>query len=134
MRKALDARVRRRAQHRCEYCHLPQASYLLRFQIDHIIAEQHDGKTESKNLCLACPRCNTKKGPNIAGRGKRPGQVVRLFNPRQDLWNDHFMWNEAVLAGRMPIGWATIAVLAINDPVAVEFRRGLMVEGLFSLP
>jgi hypothetical protein len=41
MRKDLDRRVRARARHRCEYCHLPQTSYLLRFQINHIIAEQH---------------------------------------------------------------------------------------------
>jgi HNH endonuclease len=67
MRKDLDTRVRARARQRCEYCHLPQACYLLRFQIDHIIADQHGGPAISANLCLACPRCNTKKGPNIAG-------------------------------------------------------------------
>ena len=32
-------------------------------QIDHIIAEQHRGKTQLGNLCLACPRCNKNKGP-----------------------------------------------------------------------
>ena len=109
MRKALDTRVRTQAKHRCEYCHLPQASYLLRFQIDHVIAQQHGGKTDFQNLCLACPRCNTKKGPNIAGRGEGTDQVVRLFHPRTD------------------------AVLAINERSAIEFRRGLMEEGLFSL-
>jgi hypothetical protein len=134
MRKDLDRRVRARARHRCEYCHLPQASYLLRFQIDHIIAEKHEGPTVASNLCLACPRCNTKKGPNIAGRSTGRGRVVRLFNPRMDEWTDHFRWNGAVLEGLTAIGRATIAVLDINEASAVEFHRELMDEGLFELP
>jgi hypothetical protein len=130
MRKALETQVRARARNRCEYCHLPEAMYLFRFQIDHIIAEQHEGRTISSNLCLACPRCNAKKGPNIAGRA-RGGRVIRLFNPRRDQWTDHFRWNGPVIQGRTPVRRATIAVLEINEPSAVEFRRELMKEGRF---
>jgi hypothetical protein len=127
IRKALDNRVRLRARQRCEYCHLPQACYLLRFQLDHIIAEQHGGKTKLKNLCLACPRCNTKKVPNIAGRGNRAGEVVRLYNPRTDIWTDHFQWVNAKLRAVSHIGRVTIVVLDMNEPSAIEFRRELMV-------
>jgi 5-methylcytosine-specific restriction endonuclease McrA len=52
----LDRRVRKRAKGVCEYCRLPQAAYPLSFQVDHIIAEQHHGKTQLNNLCQACPR------------------------------------------------------------------------------
>lgn len=42
----------------CEYCHLPMAYHLVPFQIDHIIAEQHGGKTVSENLAISCLRCD----------------------------------------------------------------------------
>ena len=60
------ARIRRRAQQACEYCHLPQRASILPHQIDHIIAQQHLGADDENNLCLCCLRCNLKKGPNIA--------------------------------------------------------------------
>jgi 5-methylcytosine-specific restriction endonuclease McrA len=63
----LEQRVRIRARGLCEYCQLPQATYRLPFQIDHIIARQHGGKTRLGNLALACPRCNRNKGPNLVG-------------------------------------------------------------------
>ena len=56
-------RVRRRAQHACEYCQLPQRASVLAHQIDHIIAQQHMGSDQESNLCLCCLRWNTYKGP-----------------------------------------------------------------------
>jgi 5-methylcytosine-specific restriction endonuclease McrA len=57
----LDRLVRQRAGERCEYCHLPQHAFTLRFQIDHVIAAQHGGPTIASNLALACGRCNRHK-------------------------------------------------------------------------
>jgi 5-methylcytosine-specific restriction endonuclease McrA len=62
----LDRRVRLRSKELCEYCRLPQWAYPWTFQVDHIIAEQHLGKTQMSNLALACPRCNRRKGPNLS--------------------------------------------------------------------
>ena len=42
--------VRERAGRRCEYCHLPEAFSSIPFEVDHIIAEQHGGKTVANNL------------------------------------------------------------------------------------
>ncbi len=67
MDETLYREVRRRAQERCEYCQMSEEAYRPRFQIDHIIAQQHGGPTISENLALACVRCNLHKGPNIAG-------------------------------------------------------------------
>ena len=39
----LARRVRRRARYRCEYCRLPQSALRFRHQVDHIIADQHEG-------------------------------------------------------------------------------------------
>ncbi len=90
---------------------------LLPFQLDHIIAEKHGGRTTDNNLALSCERCNSHKGPNIAGYLN--GQHVPLFNPRQDRWGEHFTWQGSVLVEKTPVGKVTIDVLAINLPYRV---------------
>ena len=120
MTKELEAQVYARANHRCEYCHVPTIAYQSPFQIDHVIASKHGGATVFSNLALSCFHCNIHKGPNIAGLDPPgTGPLVRLFNPRTDGWGDHFRYEGAVLVGLTPIGRATLHVLNINDPLAV---------------
>jgi HNH endonuclease len=123
-------RVRRRAVFSCEYCRLPEAYSPLAFEIDHIIARKHRGATVVANLALACFACNNHKGPNIAGIDPSSGNVTRLFHPRRHKWSRHFRWDGPILVGRTPIGRTTIAVLEINLPYRVAFRRSLMMEGV----
>jgi 5-methylcytosine-specific restriction endonuclease McrA len=127
----LDRRVRERAKGVCEYCRLPQADYPLPFDIDHIIAEQHRGKTQLNNLCQACPRCNRNKGPNISGIDDPTRKLTPLFNPRRDRWADHFAWRGPRLRGRTPVGRVTVQLLGMNDPQVVKLRRELIAEGKF---
>lgn len=129
MEAGLEQLVWQHAEHRCEYCHIPAAISLLPFQIDHIIAVKHGGLTVAANRALSCERCNSHKGPNIAGYLE--GQRVPLFNPRQDRWADHFEWNGAVLVGKTPVGTVTIDVLAINLPYRIALRAALIEEGIF---
>jgi hypothetical protein len=103
----------------------------LPFQIDHIIAEKHGGRTVAENLALACPHCNRYKGPNIAGINPNTGQTVRLFHPRQDDWKEHFRWEEARLVGRTAIGRATVQVLSMNAEDLLLIRIALRQEGVF---
>ena len=56
--RALVRTVRERAGERCEYCRIPQFALPLPFQMDHIMAEQHEGESVPENLALACPHCN----------------------------------------------------------------------------
>jgi hypothetical protein len=51
-------------------------------------------------LALACFACNNHKGPNIAGVDQNTGDVIRLFHPRRDNWEEHFEWRGASLVGR----------------------------------
>ena len=67
MAKTLRERVRGRAADCCEYRHMPQQLDVQPFQIDHIRAEKHGGRTTFANLALACLPCNAFKGPNVAG-------------------------------------------------------------------
>ncbi len=133
MDKRLERRVWERAGHACEYCRLPQFASQLPLHLEHIIARQHDGRTEASNLAIACPRCNLHKGPNLSGIDPRTRRVVRLYNPRRHKWQRHFRWNGPYLLGRTAAGRATIAVLAINDARAVEIQRELIAEGVFPL-
>jgi hypothetical protein len=55
---------------------------LLPFEIDHIIAEKHRGVTAADNLCLACYRCNSFKGSDIASADPLTGNAAFLFHPR----------------------------------------------------
>jgi predicted helicase len=48
MDEALRHFVRERANHRCEYCHLPQdAEPFFAYHVEHIVARQHGGGKES---------------------------------------------------------------------------------------
>jgi len=134
MQRHLVELVRQRALFRCEYCLFPERFAGLNFQMDHVIAEKHGGLTDAENLALSCIYCNSYKGANLSGIDPVTGEIVRLFHPRRDRWDEHFAWQGAVLAGRTPIGRATIVVLRINDSTAVALRRLFMRAGAFHLP
>jgi hypothetical protein len=131
MEEALQELVRHRARDCCEYCRLPARLSSTPFQFDHIIAEQHGGRTIAANLAFACLACNNHKGPNLGGIDPQTGKRVWLFNPRRHKWSWHFRWNGSILEGRTPIGRATIAVLAINLPHRAAQRAALIREGVF---
>ena len=67
----------------------------------------------------------------VISRTMLTGKKVWLFNPRRQQWKRHFRWHGPILDGRTPAGRATISVLAINDPQAVEVREELIEEGVF---
>ena len=119
---ALRRTIRERAANRCEYCRLPQAEFpFANFHVEHVIPRQHGGSDAESNLCLACHWCNFHKGPNLASLDE--GQLVPLFNPRSQSWEDHFIVRLDMIEGRTPIGRATARLLNMNDPDRIELRR-----------
>jgi hypothetical protein len=131
MNELLLGQVRRRAGSHCEYCQYPEWAAPTPFEIDHVIAQQHGGRTQLSNLAHACYACNKHKGPNIASIDPKTRKLVPLFNPRRHKWARHFEWDGPRLQGRTPIGRATIRVLAINDPFYIIDREALIEEGSF---
>ena len=129
MDRVLEQEVRRRAGDRSEYCLFPQAASTLRHVVDHVIARQHGGRTALENLALCCGRCNLYKGPNVAGLDPETGQLTRLFNPRTDLWQEHFRWDGPRLNGVSAAGRTTVVVLALNKPARVRARQALIRTG-----
>ena len=98
MDERLRQTVRERADHRCEYCCLPQdAEPFFAYHVEHIVARQHGGSNDDGNLALACYHCNAHKGPNLSGLDPESGALVRLFNPRLDKWEEHFERNGVLI-------------------------------------
>jgi hypothetical protein len=57
-----------------------------------------------------------------------PGNIVHLFHPRCDRWDDNFEWHGAILSAKSDVGIVTIQVLAINEADFVAVRLALMLE------
>ena len=129
MDEAIRQLVRKRAQNRCEYCRLPQSAYLPRFHVEHIRAESHQGSDDPDNLCLACPRCNRQKGPNLSAYDPLTDDLVPLYNPRTDSWNDHFVSRDEWIDGITQIGRATVELLKMNEEQRQRVRWYLLQHG-----
>ena len=128
MKQALRRQVRERAGHRCEYCRLKQEHEPDRpFHIEHIIATKHRGGDGFANLALACQLCNLLKGPNLSSIDPDTEELVRLFHPRKDVWEDHFRLDGAMIAGVTDIGRTTAWLLEMNSDDRVELR-GTLIE------
>jgi hypothetical protein len=68
-----------------------------------------------ENLALACFPCNSDKGSDV-GTILLPKMVfIRLFNPRIDIWAEHFDVFEGSFYAKTDIGEATIKVLNLNE-------------------
>ena len=104
MRRELERRVRLRARDRCEYCRMPAAFDVAPFQVDHVVARQHVGKTDIANLALSCAYCNAHKGPNLSGIDPKTKRMARLFHPRKDAWRRHFRFRGPRVTGLTAIG------------------------------
>ncbi len=97
----------------------------MRFTVDHIIAESLGGQTDIDNLCLACWDCNLIKNKRIAAPDPDTGEIVLLFHPNHQRWDENFMWIEegSRITGKTTTGRATIEALRLNRPLLVQARK-----------
>lgn len=115
--------VRRRAANRCEYCQLRQEDLPVSvFHTEHIVAKKHGGDDDPSNLALACGQCNLHKGPNLTGIDPHTSEVVELFHPRRQVWEDHFIMRDGVVTGLTPVGRATVRVCSMNSYDRIQLR------------
>jgi hypothetical protein len=121
---ALRQSVAARAQGLCEYCQTAQ-TIVVEMELDHIVPEAAGGATEADNLCLACISCNTFKSAYQTGIDPQTDGEVRLFNPREQQWDEHFRWSEdgSQIIGTTATGRATVARLRMNRSLAVQARQ-----------
>lgn len=134
-RRHVPSQLRRlvieRAQGCCEYCLIDQDDTNFAHQIDHLIAIKHGGQTVSENLALACVECNLRKGADLTAIDPMDGVIVPLFNPREQLWTEHFVLAGAHLIGQTQSGRTTAALLGLNDPARLLERQRLIAAGRY---
>ncbi len=123
--------VIQRAQICCEYCLSQEAFSTQAFSIDHIIPVDKGGEITLDNLAFCCQGCNNHKYTKTEGNDPVTHQRVPLFHPRQQQWEEHFVWNEdcTVIIGLTPTGRATVGTLHLNRAGVRNLRQLLtMVE------
>ncbi len=113
--------VRRRANFLCEYCHTNERWQYVSFTIDHIIPNDNDS---IGNLALACFHCNRRKSNKISVFDGQSDKEVPLFNPRKDIWKEHFEWSEdkIFIIPKTEIGRITVALLNLNRERILQIR------------
>ncbi|MDQ2100188.1 MAG: HNH endonuclease signature motif containing protein [Tychonema bourrellyi B0820] len=120
---ALRREVFQRAEGRCEYCRLHQDFSIYTHEVDHVVARKHGGKTVLENLALSCLPCNRYKGSDLTSIDPQTGEITRLFDPRSDVWPEHFILENGRIIGLSAIGRTTIFLLKINIVTAVRNRQ-----------
>jgi 5-methylcytosine-specific restriction endonuclease McrA len=128
---AVREQVRKRAGNRCEYCRKPEDAVVYPYHVDHIISQKHDGKSTLDNLAWACFQCNVNKGSDIAAYDSATGNLTPLYNPRLQVWIDHFELQQSLIVGKTPEGRVTVRLLQFNHLDQVDIRRGLISAGLW---
>lgn len=121
----LRRRVAEQARHRCGYCLTQEAVLGRSMEFDHLLPRSLGGPTTEDNLWLACSLCNGHKNNRFLVVDPETGVSVRVFNPRQEKWSEHFVWSEGAtrIDGTTAIGRATVAALQLNRPRLVLARR-----------
>jgi HNH endonuclease len=120
----IKAQVRARAKGLCEYCHAAEQWQYVEFTVDHVCPISKGGNDALINLALACFFCNRRKWNYLTALDPETGQDSPLFNPRQDVWQDHFIWSvdRIRVEGLTAIGRATIQALQFNRERALNLR------------
>ncbi len=123
--------VRKRANGICEYCHIPEDFTTQPFCFEHILPKVSGGETSAENLALACQGCNAFKATRTEFEDEITGKKVKLFNPRESKWSEHFAWNEdfTEIIGITGKGRVTITALKMNRPGLKNLRRVLYITG-----
>lgn len=121
----LRRRVAAQARRRCGYCLTQEAVVGGPMELDHLVPCSLGGLTTEDNLWLACSLCNDRKGNRLLVVDPETGMSVRVFNPRQQEWTEHFMWSEDTtrIDGKTAVGRATVAALQLNRHSLVLARR-----------
>ncbi|KJH72663.1 HNH endonuclease [Aliterella atlantica] len=109
-----------RADNLCEYCLIHEDDTYFGCEVDHIISEKHGGPTNAVNLAYACMSCNRNKGSDVGSIVMPLARNIfsRFFNPRIDLWSEHFVLDNSDKITIVPlndIGEVTVRILGFNS-------------------
>ena len=129
--KNIRFEVAKRAIFRCEYCQIREEDLFIAFQIDHIISRKHGGGDEIENLAFACPHCNQNKGSDLTTVLENYDDLVKIYNPRKQIWQEHFETSDGEIYSKSKVGSATIKLLKMNDVDLLILRKILSEIGIY---
>jgi hypothetical protein len=123
----LKNQVIERANGCCEFCCAQLRFSPNSFHVEHHIPISLGGANIIENLTLACPQCNLHKATKVEAIDPVLAQAVPIFNPRQMMWEEHFVWSDdtVYMIGITPIGRATVDLLQTNRENLLNLRRAL---------
>ncbi len=123
--KDIRNRIHLQAKNRCGYCQSQQRLIPIPFEVEHIHPTGKGGTDDESNLWLSCRLCNAFKGMQTDWTDLVTGDLVTLFNPRDQVWLDHFQWDASgtQINGKTAVGRATIQALQLNHQLHLEPRR-----------
>ena len=113
------------------YCLLLQDFSIYTHEVDHIIAIKHGGETTLDNLALSSLSCNRHKGSDFATLDQTTKEIIPLFNPRRQIWDEHFYIKNANIEGKTQIGQATARLLKFNVANRLLQRQVLINQGQY---
>jgi HNH endonuclease len=133
LKKELDKKIRHDAKNCCGYCLNPQELLPFKLEIEHIKPQALGGETVEENLWLACRECNAHKSKKIKSVDFLIGKLVKLFNPRTQVWQGHFEFSEdkTEIIGKTSCGRATVDALQMNDFYQITARSAWLATGKF---
>jgi HNH endonuclease len=116
--------VEERAAFSCEYCPASNTVTFFPHEVDHIVAEKHNGRTVSENLAYACWRCNRFKGSDLGSFDPQTDEFSFLFHPRNQHWDEHFqVAKDYSIIGLTPEGRTTVVLLQFNQQERIQERQ-----------
>lgn len=133
IKKDLDKKIRLDAKNLCGYCLNPQELIPFKLEIEHIYPQASGGETVEENLWLACRECNAHKSKKVKSIDFLTGKFVKLFNPRTQIWQEHFEFSEdkTEIIGKTTCGRATVESLQMNNFYQTTARSAWLATGKF---
>ncbi len=129
--KSKKIQVKKRADYCCEYCKSQELFSATAFTVDHIMPQSKTGDDELNNLAFSCQGCNGSKYNKTSGFDTLTLQVTALYNPRKQIWSEHFAWSEdaTVIIGISPTGRVTVEELKLNREGLINLRKIMITTG-----
>jgi hypothetical protein len=127
----LTAQLLADAGHRCGYCRTDERLTGSSLSAEHIVPVVAGGLTERDNLWRSCRECNERKGAQRQAPDPETSEIVDLYNPRSQNWDDHFRWSDdgLLIIGVTAIGRATVVAIDLNRPLQIIARQRWVVAG-----
>jgi hypothetical protein len=120
-----------RATGLCEYCKSPANISSQPFVIEHIIPRSKGGLHTIYNVALSCQGCNNHKFTKLFALDELTNLSTLIFNPRLQLWEEHFSWsaNTLDILGVTAIERVTVNELKLNRQELKNLRELLLSVG-----